>query len=65
MYYVQKTLEISSAHRLDLDYESKCTHLHGHNWKITVYCKARELDKNGMVVDFAMIKRRIKKVLDH
>ena len=39
MYYVKKTLEISAAHRLTLDYESKCTALHGHNWIITVFCR--------------------------
>ncbi|MBQ6659367.1 MAG: 6-carboxytetrahydropterin synthase, partial [Prevotella sp.] len=40
MYYVKKTMEISAAHQLQLDYESKCTNLHGHNWIITVYCKS-------------------------
>ena len=65
MYYLQKTLEISGAHRLQLDYSSKCTQLHGHNWTITVFCRARELDRNGMIVDFTEIKRRIKDPLDH
>lgn len=65
MYYIEKKIEISACHRLTLDYESKCTRLHGHNWIITVYCRAHELDKNGMVVDFSEIKRRIKEPLDH
>lgn len=65
MYYVKKTMEISAAHRLTLDYESKCTQLHGHNWLITVYCKSTELNANGMVVDFTIIKQMIKDRLDH
>ena len=65
MYYVKKTMEISAAHRLTLDYESKCTALHGHNWIITVYCKAEELNANGMVVDFTVIKQTIQERLDH
>lgn len=65
MYYLTKTIEISGAHRLDLDYESKCTAMHGHNWTITVHCRARELDHNGMIVDFSEIKRRIADPLDH
>ena len=65
MYYVKKTMEISAAHRLTLDYESKCTQLHGHNWLITVYCKSAELNANGMVVDFTIIKQMIKERLDH
>ena len=65
MYYVKKTMEISAAHRLTLDYESKCTQLHGHNWLITVYCKSAELNANGMVADFTIIKQMIKDRLDH
>ena len=65
MYYVKKTMEISAAHQLTLDYESKCTQLHGHNWLITVCCKAEELNANGMVVDFTIIKQMIKDRLDH
>ena len=65
MYYVQKRLEISAAHRLDLDYASKCTSLHGHNWIITVYCRAAALNSNGMVTDFTHIKALINDRLDH
>ena len=65
MYYVKKRLEISAAHNLKLDYESKCENLHGHNWIIEIYCKSEELDKNGMVLDFTVIKKRIKEKLDH
>lgn len=65
MYYVKKRLEISAAHKLSLDYESKCTQLHGHNWIITVECKSHKLDANGMVVDFTVVKRIVKEVMDH
>ena len=65
MYYVQKKIEISACHRLDLDYESKCTRVHGHNWTIVVYCRSEQLDRNGMVIDFSEIKRLVKKPLDH
>jgi 6-pyruvoyltetrahydropterin/6-carboxytetrahydropterin synthase len=65
MYYVQKTLEISSAHMLMLDHNSKCENLHGHNWIITVFCQSETLDENGMVVDFSRIKEIVKGKLDH
>ena len=65
MYYITKKIEVSASHRLVLDYESKCTQLHGHNWIITLYCKARDLNRNGMVVDFTEVKRKIKGQLDH
>lgn len=65
MYYVTKRLEISASHRLTLDYESKCQTLHGHNWIITVHCRAEKLDANGMVTDFTVIKDVVMSRLDH
>ena len=65
MYYIKKKFEISAAHRLELSYPSKCTSLHGHNWVITVECRSRELNKDGMVVDFTHIKETVMSRLDH
>ena len=65
MYYIKKQIEISAAHRLDLPNQSKCTEVHGHNWKITIYCKSDRLNENGMVVDFTHIKQQVKDRLDH
>ena len=65
MYKVKKRLEISAAHKLSLDYESKCTNLHGHNWIVDVYLKSETLDSNGMVMDFTHIKRKILDKFDH
>lgn len=65
MYRVSKSMEIAGAHRLSLDYESKCSNIHGHNWIVTVYCQSETLDENGMVIDFMHIKRDIHDRLDH
>ena len=65
MYFVSKSMEISAAHKLNLSYESKCQNLHGHNWHVTIYCKAEELNKDGMVCDFTHIKKAIHEKLDH
>lgn len=65
MYYIKKRLEISAAHRLQLSYESKCSNLHGHNWIITVECRSRKLNADGMVADFTDIKRLLLERLDH
>lgn len=65
MYRVTKRLEISASHSLALNYTSKCSNLHGHNWIITVTCQAEELNENGMVEDFSEIKARITSQLDH
>jgi 6-pyruvoyltetrahydropterin/6-carboxytetrahydropterin synthase len=65
MYYVSKRMEIAGAHRLKLSYESPCSSIHGHNWVVTVHCKYGELNEDGMVVDFAQIKKMIHGKLDH
>lgn len=65
MYTVVKRLEISASHHLSLSYLSKCENLHGHNWVITVYCRSKELNADGMVIDFTQIKRLIKDKMDH
>lgn len=65
MYRVSKRMEIAGSHHLNLNYESKCQNLHGHNWIVTVHCQALELDENGMVCDFTHIKREIHDKLDH
>lgn len=65
MYFVSKSMEISASHKLNLSYESKCQNLHGHNWHVTIYCKAKELNQDGMVCDFTHIKKAIHEKLDH
>lgn len=65
MYYISKRFEVAFAHQLTLDYESPCRRLHGHNAIITVYCRSRQLNRNGMVVDFKHISEVIKDRLDH
>lgn len=65
MYTVCKTLEISAAHRLELSYPSKCANLHGHNWILKVWCRAKHLNDDGMVIDFTHIKEKVHSYLDH
>ena len=65
MYYVSKRMEIAGSHKLTLSYDSQCQNLHGHNWIVTVFCKAKKLNQDGMIIDFKHIKERVHKRLDH
>ncbi len=65
MYYITKRLEVAACHRLSLPYPSKCAKTHGHNWVITIHCKTKELNADGMVTDFTAVKERIHSQLDH
>lgn len=65
MYYIKKRIEISAAHRLSLSYESKCSAVHGHNWILCIHCRAKELNADGMIVDFTHVKNMIRDKMDH
>jgi len=47
--------DFSTGHRV-YQHESKCAHLHGHNYRIHFSIEAPELDKVGRVLDFSVIK---------
>jgi len=56
MYYIKKTMEIAGCHQLKLSYRSKCENLHGHNWVVTIHCKAQQLNQDGIVIYFTKVK---------
>jgi len=65
MYQISKRMEIAGSHKLDLDYPSPCGELHGHNWIVIVHIRGPNLNYNGMLIDFAHIKKEIHDLLDH
>lgn len=60
MYQVERYHDISCGHRV-YGHESKCAHLHGHNYRIhfTIEPDNRQLDLIGRVLDFSVIKSRL------
>ncbi len=58
-----KIIEFDAGHRVfDADTD-KCEKLHGHHYKAEITFTADVLD-NGMVVDFTVIKNRVKNWID-
>ena len=59
------TLEhwFSMGHTLH-EYDGKCAHLHGHNYRLLVTVGSDELDDQGMVMDFSDLKSAIRYVVD-
>ena len=57
MFTVTRYHDISCGHRV-CGHENKCSHLHGHNYRIT-FCSAGELDSLGRVIDFSVIKEKL------
>ena len=63
MYELKTVSQFGAAHQLR-DFGGKCENLHGHNWKIEVYVKGKKLGHDGLLMDFGLIKKATKKVLD-
>jgi len=55
MFEVMIERNFSSAHQLR-GYKGKCENLHGHNYKIEIFARGRELDHIGLLVDFGDLK---------
>ncbi len=50
------------------NYHGKCENVHGHNYKVQVAMEGAELDENGLLYDFAELKKRLRatsEYLDH
>jgi len=53
----------SAAHRLE-DYNGKCEELHGHNFSVEASFAGETPGKDGMLIDFKVLKAYLKNVLD-
>jgi 6-pyruvoyl tetrahydropterin synthase/QueD family protein len=58
MYRVRKSIDIDFAHHVR-GHLGPCINLHGHTWKFEVEVQAEELDDQGFVIDFGVLKRNV------
>ena len=69
MYKIQTEFSFEAAHKLELNYASPCERLHGHSYLCRVTIASQQLNSNGMICDFKIlkhiIKERIEEHLDH
>jgi 6-pyruvoyltetrahydropterin/6-carboxytetrahydropterin synthase len=50
------------------NYHGKCENVHGHNYRVQIAVEGEELDENGLLHDFADLKKRLRatsEYLDH
>lgn len=53
-----RRLQFCAGHRVHR-HESKCRHLHGHNYVAFFHAEAAALDALGRVIDFGVLKERL------
>jgi 6-pyruvoyltetrahydropterin/6-carboxytetrahydropterin synthase len=54
----------AAAHQLR-NYRGKCENLHGHNYKVQVAMEGEELAFNGLLFDFADLKKALRGVVEY
>ena len=64
MFELKAQMYFSAAHHL-LNYDGVCENQHGHNWLVEAYVQGTELDKSNILVDYKVIKKNLKEVLDY
>ena len=63
MYTIRTEDSFAAAHYIK-EYHGKCENLHGHNYKVRIYVSGSKLGKGGMLMDFAVLKKILKSVLE-
>ena len=63
MFKLQVKEEFEAAHRI-AGYPGKCNRLHGHSWTVEATVTGNTLDSLGMLVDFKVVRRELRAVLD-
>jgi len=68
MYAIRKSIDIDFSHHIR-GHRGACINVHGHTWKFEVGLAAAELDNEGFVVDFGLLKTQVLQpchaLLDH
>ncbi len=64
MYEVTVEAHFSSGHFLR-DYHGKCENPHGHNYRVLVTLAGKELESNGLLLDFKILKDILKPVVNY
>ncbi len=62
-YRICKTIEIENGHMLT-HHPDKCRFPHGHSRKVEILIESDELDSNGMVCDFKIVRDAVGDFLD-
>jgi 6-pyruvoyltetrahydropterin/6-carboxytetrahydropterin synthase len=63
MYEVTVEDTFAAGHYLR-NYKGKCENPHGHNYRVQLTLKGRELDKAGLLLDFRDLKHVMKHVIE-
>ncbi len=64
MFEITVQAGFSSGHYLR-DYRGKCENPHGHNYRVLVTLVGAELEANGLLLDFKLLKQVLKPTVEY
>lgn len=64
MFKICKKFKFEAAHRLMSSYSLQCQNIHGHSYRAEVVLAAKELNKDGVVIDFKALKETVGSLID-
>lgn len=64
MFEITVQAGFSSGHYLR-DYYGKCENPHGHNYRVLVTLAGEELEPNGLLLDFKLLKQVLKPTVEY
>lgn len=64
MYTIRKEFKFEAAHVLNTSESKECRRIHGHSYRVEVFLSRMDLNSDGMVEDFKMVKEAFKPVID-
>ena len=64
MFEVTVEAHFSSGHYLR-EYYGKCENPHGHNYRVLVTLAGKDLESNGLLLDFKVLKEILKPVVNY
>jgi 6-pyruvoyltetrahydropterin/6-carboxytetrahydropterin synthase len=56
MYSIRKKFRFEASHILSSSYSKACQSLHGHSYVVELFFWSKELNRDGMVIDFGEVK---------
>jgi 6-pyruvoyltetrahydropterin/6-carboxytetrahydropterin synthase len=63
MWEIQHETVFGAAHQLRLA-PGEGERLHGHNWRVRAFVRAKELDSRGFVLDFADLAKTLREIVE-
>ena len=64
MFELRIETDFPASHHL-VGYAGACARLHGHNWKVEVFVRSRNVDQVGIAVDFKIIKMATRELIEN